>query len=82
VVFDTGRYEPKNLFEIGLRSMSLANDKMLELYDQELDLLLRIDTGEIPNWDLKLAMGLVEVGYQAAARQLDKIKACAAGDAC
>ncbi|MRR09127.1 hypothetical protein EG831_03375 [bacterium] len=82
VVFDTGHYEPKNLFEIGLRSMSLANDKMLELYDKELDLLVRVDTGEVPNWDLKLAMGLVEVGYQAAARQLDKLRACAMGEAC
>lgn len=82
VVFATGRYEPKNLFEIGLRSMSLANDAMLELYEDELDVLVRVDAGEVSNWDLKLAMGLVDVGYQAAARQLDKLRACTMGEAC
>jgi NTE family protein len=82
VVFDTGHYEPKNLFEIGLRSMSLANEKMLEQYDKELDLLVRVDAGEVSNWDLKLAMGLVDAGYQAARGQLDKLKACTKDTIC
>jgi NTE family protein len=82
VVFESGHYEPKNLFEIGLRSMSLANEKMLELYDRELSLLVRVDAGEISNWDLKLAMGLVETGYRAAERQLPKLRECMKGIAC
>ncbi|HTY09311.1 MAG TPA: patatin-like phospholipase family protein [Candidatus Edwardsbacteria bacterium] len=78
VVFATGRYEPKNLFEIGVRSMNLATDVMLELYEEQLDVLIRVDAGEISNWDLKAALTLIDVGYQAAARQLHKLKEIAA----
>ena len=76
VVFSTGRYEPTNLFEIGIRSMMLANDKILEAYEQEMDVLIRCDTGQISSWDLKTAVALIDVGYEAARPILDKLKDC------
>ena len=74
VVFNTGRYEPSNLFEIGLRAMVLASDRLLELYENDLDLLIRCDTGEISNWDLKTAISLIDVGYRAAKQSIGKLK--------
>ena len=74
VVFAAGRYEPKNLFEIGVRAMNLANEAMLEKYENELNVLISVDAGEISNWDLKAALKLIDVGYQAASRQLHKLK--------
>jgi NTE family protein len=76
VVFSTGRYEPTNLFEIGIRSMMLANDKILEVYEQEMDVLIRCDTGQISSWDLKTALALIDVGYEAARRNLGRLKDC------
>ncbi|MDI6740788.1 MAG: hypothetical protein QME74_10555 [Candidatus Edwardsbacteria bacterium] len=49
---------------------------MLELYDRELSVLIRVDAGEISNWRLKSAMGLIDVGYQAARQQLCKLRDC------
>jgi len=76
VVFSTGKYEPTNLFEIGIRSMMLANDKILEIYEKEMDVLIRCETGEISSWDLKTAVSLIDVGYKAAEKHLDKVKNC------
>jgi NTE family protein len=76
VAFATGKYEPTNLFEIGVRSMMLANDKILEVYEQELDVLIKCQTGEISSWDLKTAVQLIDVGYEAARQNIDKLKGC------
>lgn len=76
VIFSTGKYEPTNLFEIGIRSMMLANDKILEIYDQEMDVLIKCQTGEISSWDLKTAVQLIDVGYEAARQNIDKLKEC------
>lgn len=76
VVFSTGKYEPTNLFEIGIRSMMLANDKILEVYEREMDVLIRCDTGQISSWDLKAAVNLIDVGYEAARGNVGKLKNC------
>lgn len=79
VAFEPGRYEPTNLFEIGIRSMLLANESLLELYDNELDVLVKVKTGEVSSWDFKAAQGLIEVGYLAAREKLGRIRERAAG---
>lgn len=76
VVFSTGKYEPTNLFEIGIRSMMLANDKILEVYEKEMDVLIRCETGEISSWDLKTAVQLIDVGYEAARANVSRLKNC------
>jgi len=74
VAFEPGRYEPDNLFEIGIRSTILANEAMLDLYDNELDVLIKVKTGQVSSWDLKAAQGLIEVGYRAAKGKLALIR--------
>lgn len=74
VAFEPGRYEPTNLFEIGIRSMILANEAMLDLYDNELDVLIKVKTGQVSSWDLKAAQGLIDVGYRAAKGRLAQIR--------
>ncbi len=76
VAFATGKYEPTNLFEIGIRSMMLANDKILEIYEREMDVLIKCQTGEISSWDLKTAVQLIDVGYEATRANVDKLKNC------
>lgn len=74
VAFEPGRYEPTNLFEIGIRSMLLANESLLELYEDQLDVLIKVKTGEVSSWDLTAAQSLIEVGYRAAREKLGKLK--------
>ncbi len=76
VAFEPGRYEPTNLFEIGIRSMLLANERLLELYDDQLDLLIKVKTGQVASWDLSAAQTLIDVGYQTAKRNLRRLRAC------
>jgi NTE family protein len=76
VVFDIGKYEPTNLFDIGIRSMMLANDKILEVYEREMDVLIRCDPGQIASWDIKTAIKLIDVGYAAAKNNISKLKTC------
>jgi NTE family protein len=79
VAFEPGRYEPTNLFEIGNRSMLLASESLLELYENELDVLVKVKTGEVVSWDFSAAQSLIEVGYQAAREKLGRIRERVAG---
>lgn len=79
VAFEPGRYEPTNLFEIGIRSMLLANESLLELYERELDVLVKVKTGEVSSWDFSAAQSLIEAGYRAARERLGRLRERMAG---
>ncbi len=79
VAFEPGRYEPTNLFEIGIRSMLLANESLLELYEKELDVLIKVKTGEVSSWDFSAAQSLIEAGYTAARGGLGRLRERVAG---
>lgn len=74
VAFEPGRYEPTNLFEIGIRSMLLANESLLELYERELDVMIKVATGEVASWDFSAVQSLIEVGYRAAMQNLPRLR--------
>jgi|GEM_PF-911292 NTE family protein len=74
VRFMPGKYEPGNLFEIGVRSMEIANIKESEISKNEADILIELETGQVSSWDLKSALSLIEIGQKATEKALEKAK--------
>jgi NTE family protein len=74
VSFMPGQFEPANLFEIGVRSMEIANIRESQMSRDEADILIELETGQVPSWDLKAALGLIELGQKAAEKALETAK--------
>jgi len=74
VSFSPGQFEPGNLFEIGVRSMEIANIRESQMSRQDADILIELETGQVPSWDLKAALGLIELGQQSAEKALEAAK--------
>jgi NTE family protein len=71
VSFMPGQFEPSNLFEIGVRSMEIANIKESQLSRKDADILIELNTGQVSSWDLKSALSLIELGQTTAEKALD-----------
>jgi NTE family protein len=74
VSFMPGQFEPNSLFEIGVRSMEIANIKESQLSHKEADILIELQTGQVSSWDLKSALSLIELGQKAAEKALEASK--------
>lgn len=74
VSFLPGQFEPANLFEIGVRSMEIANIKESQMSRKDADILIELQTGQVSSWDLKSALSLIELGQKAAEKALEAAK--------
>lgn len=83
VTFLRNRTVPGNIFEVTLRTLSIANQERLERQRREADLLIEINVGQTSRWDLQAAADFIKLGRLAAedalARNQDKISALKAG---
>jgi NTE family protein len=74
VSFMPGQFEPANLFEIGVRSMEIANIKESQMSRRDADILIELQTGQVSSWDLKSALSLIELGQRTAEMALEEAK--------
>jgi NTE family protein len=83
VTFLRNRTVPGNIFEVTLRTLSIANQERLERQRREADLLVEINVGQTNRWDLQAAADFIKIGRLAAEdalkRNQDKVKSLLAG---
>jgi NTE family protein len=76
--FKVARDEPRNLFDVALRTLSLSNQERLEASLKATDLHIESHIGQGSRWDLTAAVDLIKVGRMAAedalARHADAIR--------
>lgn len=79
VTFLRNRTVPGNIFEVTLRTLSIANQERLERQRKAADLLIECNVGQTNRWDLQAAADFIKIGRMAAedaiSRNQDKIKA-------
>jgi NTE family protein len=75
VSFRSSRSAPKNVFEVALRTMSVANNERKEAARQAADVLIECHLGQTSRWDLQAAIDLIKVGRMAAEERLAALKA-------
>jgi NTE family protein len=80
VAFKPSRSAPKNLFEVALRTLSVANNERREAARQAADVLIECHVGQTSRWDLQAAVDLVKVGRMAAEDMLPQIKKLTTND--
>ncbi len=74
VSFKPSRSAPKNLFEVALRTMSVANNERRETARKAADVLIECHVGQTSRWDLQAALDLIKVGRLAAEDVMIDIK--------
>jgi NTE family protein len=83
VTFLRNRTVPGNIFEVTLRTLSIANKERLEKQRQAADLLIEINVGQTSRWDLQAAADFIKIGRMAAEdalkRSQEKIRAVLGG---
>jgi NTE family protein len=83
VTFLRNRTVPGNIFEVTLRTLSIANQERLERQRREADLLVEINVGQTNRWDLQAAADFIKIGRMAAEdalkRNQDKVQSLLAG---
>lgn len=83
VTFLRNRTVPGNIFEVTLRTLSIANKDRLERQRQAADLLIECNVGTTNRWDLQAASDFIKIGRMAAedaiARNQDRIKCLLGG---
>lgn len=71
------RSAPKNVFEVALRTLSVANNERKEAARQAADVLIECHLGQTSRWDLQAALDLIKVGRMAAEEKLGALKSLA-----
>ncbi len=83
VTFLRNRTVPGNIFEVTLRTLSIANKERLEGQRREADLLIECNVGQTNRWDLQAASDFIKIGRLAAEdalkRNQEKVQALLAG---
>ncbi len=83
VAFQRNRTVPSNIFDVTLRSLSIANRDRLEESRRAADILIECNVGQANRWDLQAAADLVRIGKLAAedalARNQETLKAIREG---
>ncbi len=78
VTFLRNRTVPGNIFEVTLRTLSIANRERLERQRQAADLLIECNVGTTSRWDLQAAADFIKIGRMAAedalSRNQDRLK--------
>ncbi len=81
--FLRNRTVPGNIFEVTLRTLSIANQERLGRQRQAADLLIEINVGQTNRWDLQAAADFIKIGRLAAEdtlkRNQDKVQSLLAG---
>lgn len=83
VTFLRNRTVPGNIFEVTLRTLSIANKDRLERQRQAADLLIECNVGTTNRWDLQAAADFIKIGRMAAedaiARNQERIRSMVGG---
>lgn len=66
VTFRRNRTVPGNIFEVTLRTLSIANQERLERQRKAADLLIECHVGQTSRWDLQAAVDFIKIGRMAA----------------
>jgi len=70
--FKVARDEPRNLFDVALRTLNISNQERLEASLAAADLHIESHIGQGSRWDLAAAVDLIKVGRMAAEDALAK----------
>jgi NTE family protein len=70
--FRVARDEPRNLFDVALRTLNITNQERLAESVKAADIHVESHLGQSSRWDLAAAVDLIKVGRMAAEDALEK----------
>jgi len=72
VNFLRNRTVPTNIFEVTLRTLSIANQERLQKQRQACDVLIECNVGQTSRWDLQAATDFIKIGRMATEDALER----------